>query len=482
MKCVLYTRVSSKEQEREGFSIPAQRKLLLEYARKRGIEAAQEFSDVETAKSAGRTAFGQMVQFLRIHRDIRAILVEKTDRLYRNLRDWVEIEDLGLEVHLVKEGEVLTKDSHSHTKFIHGINVLMAKNYIDNLSEEVKKGMQEMVEEGEWPHRAPLGYLNDRVTHTLVVDPDRGPIVARLFETYATGRYSISLLREKAKELGLRYRGSNSLVSRSWIEKLLKNPIYSGRFKWKGRIYQGTHMPLISQETFDRVQETLQNVRKPKGHKHQFAFRGLLTCGHCGCAITAEIKKGRYIYYRCTNGKGRCPQPYIPESHLAEMLAETVKRITISAETAEEIRLALKDSFDKEQDFRETELRQLRQQSDKLQARIDQCYRDKLDGQITVGFWQTTHHRLLEDQDRLSDRVRRLEKANRDYYQTGVSFLELAQSAHSLYVEQKPKEQAELLRNILSNCVLTDLNLSPTYKKPFNYLVEEPRTEIWRRR
>lgn len=137
---VLYARVSSKEQEKEGYSIPTQLRLLNDYAHKNNFTVVKEFIDVETAKQAGRTNFGEMIKFLQASPDVKIILVEKTDRLYRNFKDYVTIDDLGLEIHLVKEGEILSKDSKSHQKFIHGIKVLMAKNYIDNLSEETKKG------------------------------------------------------------------------------------------------------------------------------------------------------------------------------------------------------------------------------------------------------------------------------------------------------------------------------------------------------
>jgi len=130
---VLYSRVSSRDQEREGFSIPAQLELLRTYAAANAFTVAQEFIDVETAKAAGRAGFGQMIVFLKKNIACRVILVEKTDRLYRNLRDWVTIDELGLEVHLVKENVVLSPHSRSHEKFMLGIKVLMAKNYIDNL-------------------------------------------------------------------------------------------------------------------------------------------------------------------------------------------------------------------------------------------------------------------------------------------------------------------------------------------------------------
>jgi site-specific DNA recombinase len=170
-QAVIYARVSSKEQEKEGFSIPAQLKLLKEYAAAQGFKVAQEYVDVETAKATGRTAFGQMVEYLKAHPTIRALLVEKTDRLYRNLKDWVTVDELDVEMHFPKEGVVLSRESRSSEKFMHGIKVLMAKNYIDNLSEEARKGMQEKAEQGIWPTKTPLGYRN-------ITGPDGKKIIA----------------------------------------------------------------------------------------------------------------------------------------------------------------------------------------------------------------------------------------------------------------------------------------------------------------
>src|SRR6476619_786233 len=189
-QAVIYARVSSKEQEKEGFSIPAQLKLLKEYGAAQGFGIAEEYVDVETAKQTGRAAFGAMVAFLRAHPSIRALLVEKTDRLYRNLKDWVTIDELDVEIHFPKEGVVLSRESRSSEKFMHGIKVMMAKNYIDNLSEEARKGMQEKAEQGIWPTKTPLGYRN--ITgpdgkKIIVTDLALSPIVAQMFEWYARG-------------------------------------------------------------------------------------------------------------------------------------------------------------------------------------------------------------------------------------------------------------------------------------------------------
>src|SRR5690606_32436996 len=239
---VMYVRVSSKEQE-QGFSIPAQRQLLHEYAEREGIHVVQEFEDVETAKRAGRSSFGEMVAFLRERSSsCRILLVEKTDRLYRNIKDWVTIDELSIEVHFVKENVVLSEDSRSSEKFMHGIKVLMAKNYIDNLGEEVRKGMIEKAEQGYWPSAAPLGYLNTVGADgkkIIVIDPNLGPLVQQLYEWYSTGRYSLKEVVRKARAAGLTYRKSGAPVSVGTAHKILRTRLYCGSFEWRGRIYKG---------------------------------------------------------------------------------------------------------------------------------------------------------------------------------------------------------------------------------------------------
>src|SRR4051794_21422904 len=106
-RTVLYARVSSKDQEKEGFSIPAQERLLRDYAASKGMVILQEFVDVETARRSGRDGFGQMLAYLKKHeRTCRTILVEKTDRLYRNIKDYATVDELGLTIHFVKENTI----------------------------------------------------------------------------------------------------------------------------------------------------------------------------------------------------------------------------------------------------------------------------------------------------------------------------------------------------------------------------------------
>jgi DNA invertase Pin-like site-specific DNA recombinase len=129
--------------------------------------------DVETAKETGRSGFAGMLDYLKRNRTKgRIILVEKTDRLYRNLKDWSTLDEFGVNLHFVKEGSVIGPDSRSNDQFVHGIKVLMARNYSLNLGEETVKGMTEKARAGIWPSCAPFGYVNvDGPNNKRVITP-----------------------------------------------------------------------------------------------------------------------------------------------------------------------------------------------------------------------------------------------------------------------------------------------------------------------
>ena len=268
---ISYARVSSREQEREGYSIPAQRKLLAEYARVHNFRVEHEFIDVESAKNPGRKEFGNMLRLLETAA-CRIVLVEKTDRLYRNRTDALAFEGLiekcGVEIHLVKEARIIGKESRSQDKFMHDIHVAVAKHYVENLKEEVKKGMREKAEQGVYPGRAPFGYRNNSLTRSIQIHENHGPMVQRLFEMYSSGNYSLSTLRKALlAESGVR-------LARSYLETLLKNPFYVGHFVWRGVEYKGTHVALISPQLFQRVQDAFAGRNKPRIWEAQFCIRG----------------------------------------------------------------------------------------------------------------------------------------------------------------------------------------------------------------
>jgi site-specific DNA recombinase len=305
------------------------------YAEDADLSMAGEFVDVETAKEAGRPGFAQMLDFLKKNPLCKILLVEKTDRLYRNLKDWVTIDELDLEIHFVKENVILSGDSRSSEKFMHGIKVLMAKNYIDNLSEETSKGMLEKAAQGHWPSFAPLGYRNvtdPNGKRIIEPDPALAPVITQMFEWYATGQYSLADVTKMSRTGGMVFRKSNDAVPRATVNKILRNRLYTGDFNWGGKTYSGVHAPLVTKELWERVQAALDGrlASRHRKVKHDLAFSGIVSCGHCGCALVGEIKKGRYVYYHCTGYKGKCPEPYTREEVLEEQFAEILKGLVLA--------------------------------------------------------------------------------------------------------------------------------------------------------
>lgn len=116
-KAVVYARVSTVEQEKEGYSIPAQLKLLHKYAASNGFEVESEYVDLQTAREPGRKNFERMLQDLKDAKNCRTIIVEKVDRLSRNYEDFILVKKLDLEIHFAKAGSVYSKEAKAQTKF-----------------------------------------------------------------------------------------------------------------------------------------------------------------------------------------------------------------------------------------------------------------------------------------------------------------------------------------------------------------------------
>jgi site-specific DNA recombinase len=483
-KAVVYARVSSKEQEKEGFSIPAQFKLLKDYAAAQGFAIAKEYVDVETAKQTGRAAFGEMIAHLKAQPSIRILLVEKTDRLYRNLKDWVTVDDLEVEIHFVKEGVVLSRGSRSSEKFMHGIKVLMAKNYIDNLSEEARKGMQEKAEQGIWPTKCPLGYRNVSGSDgkkIIAADPAIAPLIAKLFEWYARGDISLKEAARKAHAAGLAYPRSGAKVPVSTIHTILRNRLYTGWFEWNGKLIQGQHEALVPVELWERVQDVIDGrfSNNSRRGRRDFAFSGLISCKQCGCAVVGEMKKQRYVYYHCTGYADKCQgnpascrRKYAREEALEAQFTELLGRLKFDDEVLEWVRDALHASHADERHEHEEAIRRHQVEYKRLQERINAMYVDKLDGVVDAAFFEKMSTQWRDEQNRCLREIERHQSADQSYMEEGVQLLELARNAQKLFEQQEPREKRRLLNFVLSNCTWEDGQVVANFRQPFDLLAE----------
>ena len=280
-----------------------------------------------------------------------------------------------------------------------------------------------------------------------------------------------------ALDAGLTFRRSKQTdgqLPTATVHKILRNRAYTGEFDWKGKTYRGSYTPLVTRELWDRVQAVLDR-RHEKRHrkvKHDFAFSGLIACGHCGCALVGEIKKGRYVYYHCTGYKGKCPEPYTREEVLSAQFADVLKGLTFDDEILGWVKEALRESHGDEKRFHEEAIVRLQDESHRLQNRLDAMYVDKLDGRIDEAFYDRKAGEWRSEQDRLLRSVEEHQAANRTYLDEGVALLELAGRAYELFRKQEPREQRRLLDFLLSNCTWKDNQLAVTYRQPFDLIAD----------
>ena len=483
VKAVLYGRVSD-ERQLEGYSPEVQERGGENYAARNDFEIVRRWNVSESAKAAGRKAFNEMIRVVKADPSIKVIIFEKTDRSTRNFYDvdqlykLIEVQDK--EIHFYKTGLILNRHSKSSDKLRFDIEAVLARNYINNLSEEVKKGMDEKVEKGGWPSIAPNGYLNDAASRDVVLDPKRSPVVRKLWELAGTGRYTLDDLVEIARKEGLDHPLKKKPIGKSGIHKMLTNPFYYGLTTWKGESRIGKHEPLISKALYDRIQAVLG--RKTQSTERKFAFRGLGTCGHCGSSITAEYhqkrqkngKRHEYVHYRCTgwkNGGKVCSGSRISEPDLVAQLGESLKGLWIDSQVVEEIKTALRDSFASEREYHKGRLTVLQAEATRLKTFVDKAYTDRLDGLITPEEFREKSAAWRSRQLEIQNELRAHTVADGKYLDEADRILDLAQRAHEIYdAEGDNFTRRRLIDTVVSKVTISDHRVLSNLWEPFNSL------------
>lgn len=354
-RAVIYVRVSSKEQAEGGYSLDAQLEVCRRFVTDKGWLVAGEYVDRgESARTADRPQFQEMLNRLSNDKSVSYVVVHKLDRLARNLEDHVTVRARLKKVGIVLVSATEALEETPSGKLVEGILASIAEFYSANLSQEVRKGMLQKVRNGGWPTIAPLGYLNVRsdggrkAESRLVPDPVMGPLVREAFELYASGECSLSALHTTMAQRGLRTSRGLPIV-RSKFALVLKNPIYIGTVRWGGIESVGTHEPLVSHELFERVQRVfrLHDKAGVRERKHPHYLKGAVYCATCGSRLSLTVAKGRFTYFFCVGRSQRrteCREAYVPADELERQVEALYSRIHFPEEARERIR----ESMDKE--------------------------------------------------------------------------------------------------------------------------------------
>jgi site-specific DNA recombinase len=464
-KAVTYARVSSIEQRDSGYSIPAQEKLFQDYAKSKGLHVVKEFKESESAKNSSRRLFKELLEYVKKQK-IKAIIFEKVDRMTRNFTDLVAIYDLmennEIQIHLVKNGLVLDKHSKSQEKFQLDINVVLARNYINNLSEEVKKGMLQKRLQGGWNHKAPFGYRNVKQSgkSAIEVHPEESILVKEIFELGFKG-YSVSKIVQKLE--------TKMNLSRASIHNILKNPFYIGYIKYQNETIRAQHEAIIELVFFEAVQKKLsKRNNKITAEKRVFRFSGLLEC-NCGLKMYGELKKGRYITYGCGSRqfKRLCNSStkYLSETKVIEQLESYLKQISITETDKKEIDTAIQAMFQQ----MELESKQLGDKTHleigKLKSKIIKLLDYYEDGLLTK-------EEYLERKDYMNDQ---LMKARTKYEANIIVPLNIRETFKNLYEPiinlhkywlkiENINDFQEIMKTIFTNLIMKDgkLDVYPT--------------------
>ncbi len=479
MKAVSYARVSSKEQEDTGYSLPAQTKLLQEYAERRDLKITKTFSVAESASgSKQRKVFGEMMGHLR-EKNIHYLLCEKVDRLTRNLKeamivnDWLE-EDENRQIHFVKQNLTISKNSKSDEKFRWDIEIVLAKKYIANLSEEVKKGQKEKLSQGWLPTKPPLGYrtVGEKGHKIHIIDETRGVFIQTMFELYASGNYSITAVVNEMYKKGLR-NNSGQIVGRSRMHKLLSDPFYCGKVRWKNQIYKGSHKALISPLLFEQVQKILnRKTYNPQYKKHLPVFKAKVHCEECGGTVTWELQKGRW-YGHCNRYRECSQKKSIREDRAEEILTAIIAQVAPKSDRVLAwLEKALKESHAEESENHAKKQGSIMLSIKRADNRLEQAYKDKLDGAIDAVLCQKVMSEAKEEKELLVEALQNLGEGHTAYYEAGYAIHELACQAQAIY--QSPKattdERRLLLSYAFSNLTLKEGNITPNYTLAFDFL------------
>jgi site-specific DNA recombinase len=472
MRYILYCRKSSESEERQILSIEQQLAELREFAAKENLEIVASLCEAQTAKEPGRTKFAEMLSLLEEGK-ADGILSWHPDRLARNSVDGGRIV-YALDTGAIKALKFPTFwfENTPQGKFFLNIAFGQSKYYSDNLGENIKRGHRAKLRKGIWPGFAPLGYLNDYGRKDIKRDDERTPLVQKMFELYASGKYTLKQIAKITKDLGLRTRKGN-VLGISCVQRILKSSFYYGLFTYNGEVHEGTHEPLISKKLFEECQEVMKNRghRKTRKAKTLFPFRGLLLCGECGCSITSEIQKG-HIYYRCTKKKTPCTQKYIREEEVERQIISFLQKVSLSSQDTQEVLGELQKDEQKARLSAQSLAKLLREDLSALAAKLDKLLSAYLDEVINSDEYTFQKQKFLTQKVELKEKINEIEQKGASWLEPAREWVKSLNEAEKLLSGRDKPAMTAFLSRIGSNHTLHSASLGFCRAKPYEMLAE----------
>ena len=467
-KFFIYARKSTDSEDRQVRSIADQIAELKELANKENLEIVDIIVEKQTAKKPGRPMFADMLKRMEAG-EATGILAWHPDRLARNSVDGGQIIYL-VDIGVIKELKFPTFwfDPTPQGKFMLSIAFGQSKYYVDNLSENIKRGHRQKLKQGLWPQMAPLGYLNNKKTKMVYLDKEKAPLIKKAFEAYATGKYTLRELRKIINGLGLRGR-RGKMLSVSNFQYLLQNPFYYGLIRYNGEFYEGKHEPIITKKLFDSVQEVMKRKSKPqKADKMKFfLYRGIFKCGECGYSITADkkIKKSgkEYIYYYCTrkNPNHKCSQNvFTREEKISSQIEKEIQKVSLPDDCADWMLKEIEKERKAKAQSSSFFVQKIKQKIAKIDEKLEKLMNAYLESVLNIKEYQEAKNKLINQKQVLKDKLNAFEQKSDNRFELAAQFVKASKQAKIIASKENPKRIRDFLKKIGSNFQIQNQNIS----------------------
>lgn len=517
MKYYIYARKSSEAEDRQAASIDDQLKELKDLNKKLRLPVANTYSESKSAKMPGRLEFNKMIEEI-LKGEVKGIICWKLNRLARNAKDG------GTIIWLVNEsGLEIVTPSKTYTKadqLLMYVEFGMANQYVNDLSDDVKRGLKSKAEKGWLPSGAKPGYMNDKFgekgNKKLPIDPVKFPLIKQAWTLMLTGAYTVGQIIDKLNnEWGyrtlIRKRVGGKPMCRSQMYKMFLDPFYYGEFEYpvgSGKFYKGQHQSMITREEFDRVQILLGRPSRPRPHNRQFSFTGIISCEECGSMITAEEKwqvicpvckvkfasKNKtacpkcntkiaemkkptilhYIYYHCTKQKNKeCTQLSVREEKLKKQIEEILSKIKISERFKHWAIKHLNELNDQEVDTRNAAVKSTQEAYNDVVKRIDNLVKLKISPQNSDGSFLSDEEfkeqktTLMKEKESLSKKIGMTDNRIDKWVELSEKTFNFAIHAKYWFDKGDLMTKKEIFQSLGSNIKLDGGTLRLTLEKPF---------------
>ena len=480
-KYLIYTRKSTDEDTKQVRSIEDQLTELKLFSQKENLDVIDVLVEKKSAKAPGRSIFNEMLERIR-KGEANGIISWNPDRLARNSLDGGQI------IYLIDQGLLNSLkfptfwfEDTPQGRFMLNLAFSQAEYFINNLSVNVKRGMLNKARRGEFPMKAPPGYVNNRVTKKIDLDKKTAKYIKKAFLLYSKGTYSYQKISDYLKSKGAlsnrRKKKKPMSFSINGIHGILTNPFYYGHFRFNDEIFSGIHKPLITKKLFDRVQGI--NLTRSRNRKriHGFAFTNLIKCSECGYMVTAEkhqkYYKGtnriaEYSYYRCTKkSKMECSQPYLNQDDLVSQVNHYIQKVSIPKVWKVKMLKRLKKDEEMAQSNVEKLTRELNFKLASIQVKLDKLLDSFLEGIVLRSDYLKVKDKLFNQKQSIQAKIDQFRQNQIYWLEPLKNHIILAASGEKTVTDDDLTAKRKFLTITGSNFALNDGKLTFTWQKPW---------------